>query len=115
MCMVVYHNSRWGKSRQVVQLLRDNNINHTIIEYLKEPISTPELTKICKALKLEPINLVRTQDKNFKALNIDIIKLNNAEIIDLIIKNPKILERPIILKNKSGVIGRPPENIKKLF
>jgi len=62
-----------------------------------------------------PINLVRTQDKNFKVLNVDINKLNNAEIIDLIIKNPKILERPIILKNESGVIGRPPENVKMLF
>jgi arsenate reductase len=62
-----------------------------------------------------PINLVRTQDKNFKALNIDINKLNNEEIIDLIIKNPKILERPIILKKESGVIGRPPDNVKMLF
>ena len=55
MCMTVYHNNRWGKSRKVLQLLRDNNINFTVIEYLKEPISYNELHNICQILAITPI------------------------------------------------------------
>ena len=115
MCMTVYHNNSWGKSRKVLQLLRDNNINFTVIEYLKEPINHEELYNICQILAITPIELVRTQDKYFKTLNVNINRMNNDEILELLVKHPKIMERPIIVKNNDAVIGRPPENVEKLF
>ena len=115
MCMTVYHNNRWGKSRKVLQLLRDNNINFTVIEYLKEPINHDELHNICQILAIRPIQLVRTNDKYFKDLNVNINSMNNDEILELLVNHPKILERPIIVKNNDAVIGRPPENVEKLF
>ena len=115
MCMTVYHNNRWGKSRKVLQLLRDNNINFTVIEYLKEPINHDELLNICQILAITPIELVRTNDKYFKTLNVNINSMNNDEILELLVNHPKILERPIIVKNNDAVIGRPPENVEKLF
>ena len=115
MCMTVYHNNRWGKSRKVLQLLRDNNINFTVIEYLKEPINHDELHNICQILAIRPIQLVRTNDKYFKGLNVNINSMNSDEILKLLVNHPKILERPIIVKNNDAVIGRPPENVEKLF
>ena len=115
MCMTVYHNNSWGKSRKVLQLLRDNNINFTVIEYLKEPINHDELHNICQILAITPIELVRTTDKYFKTLNVNINSMNNDEILELLVNHPKILERPIIVKNNDAVIGRPPENVQKLF
>ena len=115
MCMKIYHNNRWGKSRKVLQLLRDNNINITVIEYLKEPINHDELHNICQILAIRPIQLVRTNDKYFKGLNVNINSMNNDEILELLVNHPKILERPIIVKNNDAVIGRPPENVEKLF
>ena len=115
MCITVYHNNRWGKSRKVLQLLRDNNTKFTIIEYLNDPPSVARLGKICKYLSILPIDLVRTYDNNFKDLKVDINNMNFDQILELIANNPKILERPIIIKNHSGVIGRPPDNVKKLF
>ena len=115
MCMKIYHNNRWGKSRKVLQLLRDNNINFTVIEYLKEPINYDELHNICQILSIRPTQLVRTKDKYFKALNVNINSMNNDEILELLVNHPKILERPIIVKNNDAVIGRPPENVEKLF
>ena len=115
MCMTVYHNNRWGKSRKVLQLLRDNNINFTVIEYLKEPINHDELHNICQILAIRPIELVRTNDKHFKALNVNTSSMNSDEILELLVNHPKILERPIIVKNNDAVIGRPPENVEKLF
>ena len=95
--------------------MRDNNINFTVIEYLKEPINHDELHNICQILAIMPNELVRTNDKYFKALNVNINSMNNDEILELLVNHPKILERPIIVKNNDAVIGSPPENVEKLF
>ena len=95
--------------------MRDNNINFTVIEYLKEPINHDELHNICQILAIRPIQLVRTKDKYFKALNVNINSMNNDEVLELLVNHPNILERPIIVKNNHAVIGRPPENVEKLF
>ena len=76
MCITVYHNNRWSKSRDVIQLLRDNNIDFTIIEYLKKPLSAKTLTKICKLLAIEPDGLIRRNDTNFKSLDINLSNMN---------------------------------------
>ena len=70
---------------------------------------------ICQILAITPIELVRTNDKYFKTLNVNINSMNNDEILELLVNHPKILERPIIVKNNDAVIGRPPENVEKLF
>ena len=95
--------------------MRDNNINFTVIEYLKEPINHDELHNICQILSITPIELVRTNDKYFKTLNVNINCMKNDEILELLVNHPKMLERPIIVKNNDAVIGRPPENVEKLF
>ena len=70
---------------------------------------------ICQILAITPIELVRTNDKYFKTLNVNISSMNSDEIMELLVNHPKILERPIIVKNNDAVIGRPPENVEKLF
>ena len=70
---------------------------------------------ICQILAITPIELVRTKDKYFKTLNVNTNSMNNDEIIELLVNHPKILERPIIVKKNDAVIGRPPENVEKLF
>ena len=115
MCITVYHNNRWSKSRDVIQLLRDNNIDFTIIEYLKKPLSAKTLTKICKLLAIEPDGIIRHNDSSFKALDINLSNMNFNQIIELISNNPKIMERPIITNKSAGIIGRPPELVKKLI
>ena len=115
MCITVYHNNRWSKSRDVIQLLRDNNIDFEIIEYLKKPLSTKTLAKICKLLAIEPDGLIRKNDSNYKALGVNVLNMNFDQIIELISNNPKIMERPIITNKTAGIIGRPPELVKKLI
>ena len=95
--------------------LHCNNIYFTIIEYLKKPLSTKSLTKICKLLAIEPDGLIRKNDSNFKALGINLSNMNFDQIIELISNNPKIMERPIITNKTAGIIGRPPELVKKLI
>ena len=95
--------------------MRDNNIDFTIIEYLKNPLTTKTLSKICKLLAIAPHRLIRHNDSNFKALDINLSNMNFNQIIELISNNPKIMERPIITNKTAGIIGRPPELVKKLI
>ena len=111
--ITIYHNPRCSKSRKSIEILNSLNIKYNIIEYLKTPLGKGELTAILDKLKVEPIDIIRTNEEEFK-LN-DIKSNDRGELIELIIKYPKILQRPIISTDKKAVIGRPPENIKKLF
>ena len=114
MCITIYHNPRWGKSRKTLQLLRDNGYEPNIIEYLKNPPNVNELNEICKILNLSAIDITRKNEKEYKQLNIPVNDTDDV-LIEKIVRHPKLLERPIIIKGKKGIIGRPPENVLKLL
>ena len=114
MCITIYHNPMWGKSRKTLQLLRDNGINPTIIEYIKNPPNVEELRKICNILGLEPSDIIRMGDKVYKELNISNLG-EDIDLLDIIIKHPKLMERPIVIKGQKGIIGRPPEKVEELL
>ena len=114
MCITIYHNPRWGKSRKTLQLLRDNGYEPNIIEYLKNPPSVNELNEICENLNMSAIDITRTNEKEYKQLNIPMNDTDDV-LIEKIARHPKLLERPIVIKGKKGIIGRPPENVLKLL
>ena len=114
MCITIYHNPMWGKSRKTLQLLRDNGINPTIIEYIKNPPNVEELRKICNILGLQPSDIIRKGDKVYKELNISNLG-EDIDLLDIIIKHPKLMERPIVIKGQKGIIGRPPEKVEELL
>ena len=106
----LYHNPRCSKSRQALQLLEKEGETIEIIKYLENAPTHQELKQVIELLGIEPIKLVRTQEtlwkENYKGKN-----LSNAEIIDAMIQNPKLIERPIAIKGTHAVIGRPPEKV----
>ena len=114
MCITIYHNPRWGKSRKTLQLLRDNGYEPNIIEYLKNPPNVNELNEICENLNMSAIDITRTNEKEYKQLNIPMNDTADV-LIEKIARHPKLLERPIVIKGKKGIIGRPPENVLKLL
>ena len=115
MSFTIYHNPQWGKSRKSLELLREHNIEPTIIEYLKEPLSLKELKSISTKLALVPQYFLRKNDSRYKELELDQFNGTDNEMFKIIIANPRILERPIIISDNRAVIGRPPENILELF
>ena len=114
MCITMYHNSRWGKSRKTLQLLRDNGHEPKIIEYLKTPLNVIELREICNVLQLRPSDIIRKGEKEYKELNVSNLD-RDEDLIEEIAKHPKLMERPIVIKGEKGIIGRPPENVQKLL
>ncbi len=106
----IYHNPRCRKSREGLQIIENSGKEFEIIKYLEDFPSEEELAKIIKKLNINPIQLVRKNEKvwkeNFKGKD-----LSDHEIVKAMIENPKLIERPIVINNNKAVIGRPPETI----
>ena len=107
--IVIYHNPLWSKSRKSVEILNQRKIQFKIIEYLKVGITKLELIQIAKKLNLKPKDFIRKNDKLFKDNDFKSLLENDNKTFDLIVKNPKILERPIVLDRNKAIIARPPE------
>jgi arsenate reductase len=112
--ITIYHNPRCTKSREGLCELELLKEPLTIRKYLDEPFSKEELIEVIKKLKMKPSDLVRTKEsswiENFKGKN-----LTDNEIIEAMVANPKLIERPIVVKGNKAVIARPKENINKIL
>ena len=107
----IYHNPRCGKSRETLKLLEANGITAEVIEYLKTPPSYIELDNILIKLALEPRELMRKKETVYKELNWGNAELDRATLIDAMINNPILIERPIVIIADKVAIGRPPEAV----
>jgi len=94
--------------------LRDNGHEPNIIEYLKTPPNVNELNNICKTLNKRPKDIIRKGEKEYKLLKIDKIDRDD-DLIEAMVKHPRLIERPIVISGEKGIIGRPPENVLKLL
>ena len=112
--MKIYHNPRCRKSREGLAILENSNQNFEIINYLNNPPSEKELKQILEMLGIEPIDLVRKNEVIWKE-NYKGKKLTDNDIIKAMATHPKLIERPIVIKNDKAVLGRPPEKIKELL
>ena len=113
--MKIYHNPRCSKSRQSLALIHDAGYDVEIIEYLNNPPSLEELTGIIHKLGIPAEQLVRKKESLFKALDLDTLSLSEEQWVKLLCDNPKLIERPIVVKGDRAVIGRPPELIQSLL
>ena len=107
--IVIYHNPKCSKSRKTLEYIKDKNINPVIKLYLQEDITEKEIKNIVKRLGIKPIELVRQQEEEFK--NYKSKDLNDDEIFSLLIKYPKLIERPIVVSDNRAILGRPPEKV----
>ena len=112
--VVIWHNPRCSKSRNALNLLEEKGINPNIVKYLDNTPTKEELNKVLKLLKISAKELLRTGEDIYKELN---LKEENDEekIIDAMIFNPKLIERPIIIIKNEAVIARPIENLELLL
>ncbi|TBW29348.1 arsenate reductase (glutaredoxin) [Gramella sp. KN1008] len=110
----IYHNTRCKKSREGLEILENSNKEFEIREYLKEPLSEAELETLIGKLDIAPIQLVRKNEKIWKE-EYKHKDLSDRELITVMVKNPKLIERPIVEDDNKAVIGRPPSEIEKLL
>jgi arsenate reductase len=107
--LTIYHNPRCSKSRQTLEILHQQNLHPTIIEYLKTPPDHQTLDSILRGLNMEPRELMRKGESEYKELNLDNADLDRNQLIAAMVANPKLIERPIVVTSDQMIIGRPPE------
>ncbi|MBL4652395.1 MAG: arsenate reductase (glutaredoxin) [Flavobacteriales bacterium] len=112
--MKIYHNPRCSKSRQTLQMLQDKGVDVEIIEYLNDIPTVAELKDILQKLEMKPEQVLRKGEAVFKE-KFKGKTLSDTEWINAMVENPKLIERPIVIKGNKAVLGRPPENVLELI
>jgi len=110
----LYHNPRCRKSREALQLLQQANESIEIVLYLKDTLGEDEIKNILGKLEISAIDLVRKNELTWKE-NYKGKILTEDQIVAAMAKHPKLIERPIALKNGKAIIGRPPQEVLKVL
>ena len=110
----IWHNPRCSKSRAAAALLEEKGVDAEVVKYLDNPPTKEELKEMLKMLAISARELMRTKEDIYKELD---LKNENDEdkLIEAMVSNPKLIERPIVVKDGKAVIGRPIENIVELL
>lgn len=112
---VIFHNPRCSKSRQTLELLHQQGVEPEVVEYLKTPPDQAMLRQVLDQLGLKPRELLRTGEDEFKTAGLDNPDLDDDAVIAAMVQYPKLIERPIVIRNGKAMIGRPPERILDLL
>lgn len=112
--LTIYHNPMCSKSRETLKILQEKNCSVTIVEYLKKPLNASQIKKLLTQLHMKPIDIVRIKEKCFSEKGLSKTSSDTA-LINAMIENPVLIERPIVTDGEKAVIGRPPENVLTLL
>jgi arsenate reductase len=115
MAVTIYHNPRCSKSRQTLDLLRARGVEPRIVEYLKTPPDAATLKSILSKLALQPRDLMRKREAPYADLKLDDPSLSNDQLIQAMVENPVLIERPIVLNGQKAALGRPPEQVLEIL
>ena len=107
----IFYNPKCSKCRLTLDILNDKGVNTTVVEYMNTPPDHTELTDVLAILAIEPRDLMRKHEAPYKDNNLDNEDLSREQLIQAMIDNPILIERPIVIKGNKATIGRPPEKI----
>ncbi|MCM2277297.1 MAG: arsenate reductase (glutaredoxin) [Oligoflexia bacterium] len=114
--LTIFHNQQCSKSRATLKILEEAKGSYSVVNYLETPPTAAELDALLNQLGLEPEAIVRKGEDRYEELGLEAKPpRSRAEWIDVLVKNPILIERPIVTNGKKAVIGRPPENVKALL
>lgn len=114
--VTIYHNPRCSKSRETLALIKEQGIEPTIVQYLETPPDAATLKTLLKELGFTSARqLMRHKEDLYKELNLANESLTEDQLIDAMVNNPKLIERPIVVRGKKARIGRPPEQVLEIL
>ncbi len=115
MTTTIYHNPRCSKSRQTLQLLEARGIQPEVVKYLETPPDEATLKSLLDMLGLEPRQLMRQKEAEYKELGLDDPELGRDALIRAMVEHPRLIERPIVVKDGKAALGRPPERVLEIL
>ena len=113
--VIIYYNPKCRKSREALQIIKEKGIEPDIVYYLDEPPSTSELAEILRKMGKRPRDIFRKSEPLYKDLGLKNKDLSDDILLQYLNKHPILIERPIVIKGQRAVLGRPPEDIKKII
>lgn len=111
----IYHNPRCSKSRQALALLEAQGEAPEIIDYIKTPLDNASIVELLSMLGMTARDLMRKNEDTYKELNLNNTDLSEAQLVQALADYPRLIERPIVVRNGKAVLGRPPEKVLELF
>lgn len=113
--VTIYHHARCSNSRRALELLRERGVEPRIVEYQKTPLSAPELRALVRRLAVPVRELLRTKEAAYADLALADPARSDAELIAALAAHPELLNRPIVVTPKGGLLCRPPERVLQLL
>lgn len=111
----IWHNPRCSKSRETKKLLEEKGVELDVRLYLEDPPSKTLLKKTLKQLDMKPRQLLRTKEAAYKEAGLGDETLSDERVIEAMIENPVLIERPVVVIGEKAALGRPPENVLALL
>lgn len=111
----IYHNPRCSKSRQTLQLLQERGITPEVVHYLDTPPDRKRLKQLLAQLRMTPRQLLRRSEQAYKDRGLDDPALRDEALIEAMVEEPILIERPIVVMAGRAALGRPPENVLDLL
>jgi arsenate reductase len=115
MPVVIYHNPRCSKSRQALELLKSRGVEPEVVKYLDTPPDQATLEQVLEMLGMQPRDLMRKKEKEYRELGLDDPDLSRQQLIAAMVSHPKLIERPIVVKDGKAALGRPPEQVLEVL
>jgi arsenate reductase len=115
MTIVVYQKTSCTACRQVHAALKDSGVDFDAVDYYVDPIPKKKLLELLRKMKMTPRELLRTKEPVYKTLRIAERDLTDDELVDLMVKNPDLIQRPIVEKGGRAILARPADRLKDIL
>ncbi|BDY11800.1 arsenate reductase (glutaredoxin) [Hydrogenimonas cancrithermarum] len=112
--VIIWHNPRCSKSREALKLLKEKGIEPKIYKYLDEHPSKEQIEEVLKMLGVSPRDIMRTKEAIYKELGLGDVE-DDEKLIEAMVEHPRLIERPIVIKEGKAVLGRPPQKVIELI
>ncbi|MDF0666509.1 MAG: arsenate reductase (glutaredoxin) [Nitrospira sp.] len=113
--ITIYHKPTCTTCRQAVQLLKDSGTPFTAVNYYERPFTKAQLKTLLKRANLSPKDVLRTKEDLYRELGLAKKQLSDDELLDLMVKHPDLIQRPIVERGDQAMLARPADSIKKLL
>ena len=115
MSIVIYQETTCTTCRQVHAMLKDSGVDFNAVDYYVDPIPKPRLLELLKKMRIAPRQLLRTKETIYKTLKLGDRDLSDDEIVDLMVKHPDLIQRPIVENGARAILARPAERLKEIL
>ena len=111
--VTIWHNPRCSKSREALKLLEERGVETEVFKYLNETITKEDIENLLKMLGAKPRDIMRTKEAIYKELGLKEVQ-EDEKLIEAMVAHPKLIERPIVIKENKALIGRPPSKVLEI-